>query len=301
MMVLSRCLVNLDDLGPQRVIDILDRAAYFESSDYRGTQFAQRNVCLCFFQPSTRTRVGFAAATGRLGGIPIMIDCVKHQQDMFAAESVEDTIRVIACYSDVLVMRHKSVDKVRRAASIARIPFVNGGSGHVFHPTQALIDLYAIRRHVGRLHTLRIGIAGDIATSRTGHSLLRALSWFTPAELRLMHPPSRGPSDDVLQRLPANVVTAGIELDPADLDVLYMAGSPPGEGESRLDEAVRSRFVLTEACMERLPKSGVVLCALPRTGDIRSSVDSDPRAMYFAQSAAGLFVRMAILEHMVTA
>ncbi len=299
MTTLPRSLVSLDDVSPECLVEILDRAAYFEATDYRGLELSRRNVCLCFFQPSTRTRVGFAAATGRLGGTPITVECVKHQPGMAGPESVEDTIRAVARYSDLMVMRHENVDQLKKAARLAAVPFVNGGSGYWFHPTQTMIDLYTMRRHLGRMTGLRIGIVGDIATSRTAHSLLHALAWFAPTEVRLMHPPARGPQRDVSERLPAEVVTTRTELDPAGLDVLYVAGLPPGEGCSRLSDAVRTPFVLTTERMQRLPGHGVVLCALPRTGDIHPSVDADPRAVYFEQSGWGLFVRMAILESMI--
>ncbi len=290
-------LLSLGDLRRDEMIWILDRAAEFAGGSRPSSSVAV--IGLMFFQASTRTRIGFGAAAARLGGASVEIDHSKDQLGMAAPESLEDTIRVVGAYCDLLVLRHGSVEAVTAAARVSPVPLINAGSGQRYHPTQALIDLYAIRKHLGRLDGLRIGIAGDIRTSRTGHSLLRALAWCLPEEVRLMAPSDRGPDAEVLEGFPEGVVSRDAELELADLDLLYMAGMPPGVGEDCLSEATRDRFFLTVERMARLPETGIVLCALPRTGDVDPEVDSDPRAVYFEQSADGLFVRMAVLEHIL--
>ncbi len=295
-----RHLLSIRDLHPDDVTKILDRSAEFAVDRTAAPRGTGTVVGLMFFQASTRTRIGFNAATARLGGTAVEIDRTKHQAGMAAHESLEDTARVIGAYCDLLVIRHASVDAVTAMASVAPVPVICGGAGQRFHPTQVLLDLYAIRKHLGRLDSLRIGIAGDIRTSRTAHSLLRALAWYTPREVRLMAPRNRGPAVNALDDLSMQAVSQLAELDASELDVLYMAGMPPGTGEDRLADEIRESFYLTTNRMSTLPQNAIVLCALPRTGDIDPQVDSDPRAAYFQQSADGLFVRMSILEYILS-
>ncbi len=295
-----RHLLTLQDLDAVEVTRILDRAAVFASTDVEASLPCPTVIGLLFFQPSTRTRIGFAVAAARLGGTSVEIQETKYLPGMLEPESLEDTVRVVGDYCDVLVLRHDSVDAFQAALQVAPVPVICGGAGQRYHPTQTLVDLYAIRKHLGRLDSLRIGLVGDLHTSRSAHSLLRALAWYGPEEVRLMAPAGREPEGCVLEGLPASVkCTSRDQLDAKDLDVLYMAGMPPGTGEERFDDATLADFYLTPERLTELPESGVVLCALPRTGEIDPRVDSDSRAVYFEQSADGLFVRMAVLEHVL--
>ncbi|MCP4546718.1 MAG: hypothetical protein GY835_09675 [bacterium] len=296
-----RHLLSLANLDAVDLTRILDRASVFASGDEIHGPASPAVVGLLFFQPSTRTRVGFAVAAARLGGTSVEAHETKYQPGMLEAESLEDTVRAVGAYCDLLVIRHGSIDALETALQVAPVPVVCGGGGQRFHPTQALIDLYAIRKHLGRPDALRIGIAGDLRTSRSAHSFLRALAWYCPAEVRLMAPAGRGPDDSVLEELPASVSRSRRDhLDATDLDVLYMAGAPPGTGAERLSDATLADFFLSPERLTGLSANGIVLCALPRTGDIDPRVDADPRAVYFEQSADGLFVRMAVLEHFLS-
>ena len=297
-----RHLLSIAALGPESSEAILQRAA--ELAEAGTEESASRNFTLglLFFQPSTRTRIGFTIAATRLGGAAVVVEGTKHQAGMYAPESISDTARVLGGYCDALVMRHSDLEAVEEAANASPVPLICGGAGQLHHPTQTLIDLFAIRRRLGKLHSLRIGIAGDILTSRTGHSLLTALAWYSPTEVRLIAPPERGPRGRLLESFGPEVVTWRQErLAVEGLDVLYMAGMPPGVGPDRLPEEVCARFRLTAKITAKLPDRAIVLCALPRTGDIDPEVDVDPRAWYFRQSDDGLFVRMAVLEHVLGA
>lgn len=295
-----RHLLSLRDLNVEDVTQILDRASTFAAAGGGAVRSRPTVVGLLFFQPSTRTRIGFAAAAARLGGTTVELNQPKYQPGMSGPESLEDTVRAVGAYCDLLVIRHGSVETVEAALKVAPVAVICGGGGRLLHPTQALIDLYAIRKHLGRLDSLRIGLAGDLRSSRSAHSLLRALAWYRPKEVRLMAPSGREPDESGLEELPASVGSScRPDLDATGLDVLYMAGMPPGTGEERLSDATLESFYLTPERLANMPAAGVVLCALPRTGDIDPQVDTDPRAVYFEQSANGLFVRMATLEHVL--
>lgn len=288
----------MNDLGPNGVERILNRAVKHVRSRAKTVLPHKPVVGLLFFQASTRTRVGFAVATERIGGASIELWDTKHQPSMSSPESLTDTVRVVGDYCDLLVLRHQDDQAVAELTDVSPVPLVSGGAGQRFHPTQALIDLYAIRKYLGRLESLRIGLVGDLSSSRTAHSLLRALAWYSPAEVRLMAPEGRSPANSVLQGLPIEVVSTNQNsLHFEGLDLLYVAGTPPGEGKEILSPEVRKQYYLTPERLTTLPSHSIVLCALPRTGDIETSVDNDPRCKYFEQSRDGLFVRMAVLEH----
>lgn len=295
-MHLPRALFDVDDLSDQAVRGILARAGELASGAATSRPYAGRTVGLVFSQPSTRTRVGFTAAVARLAGTVVDVCGPKFQHGMNAPESIADTARVLDDYCHVLVIRHASESVVREFAHAAEVPVINGGAGRVAHPTQALIDLFAIQRRAGQLDGLRVGIMGDLANSRTGRSLFRALVRFAPAEIRLMAPAGRHLPDETIACAGSAAVTRGEALALEGLDVLYVAGMPRGTGAAQLPAVVRERFCVTRARLSVMDPSAAVLCALPRTGDIDPDSDSDPRSHYFRQSAEGLFVRMALME-----
>jgi len=295
-MHLPRSLFDVDDLSDQAIRAILARAGELASGAEISRPYAGRTVGQFFSQPSTRTRVGFTAAVARLAGTVVDVSGPKFQPGMDGPESIADTARVLDDYCHVLVIRHASESAVREFAHAAEVPVINGGAGRVAHPTQTLIDLFAIQRSAGRLESLRVGIMGDLATSRTGRSLFKALVRFAPAEIRLMAPAGHLLPDETTASAGSVIVTCREALVLEGLDVLYVAGMPPGTGDAQLPVAIRERFYVTRTRLSVMDPSAAVLCALPRTGDIDPDADGDPRAHYFRQSAEGLFVRMALME-----
>ncbi|PYQ31830.1 MAG: hypothetical protein DMF56_01625 [Acidobacteria bacterium] len=292
-----RHLGAIADLSSAEVLQILDRSEEMRSGA-RSLIGAGRVLTLAFFQASTRTRIGFASAGVRLGFGTVDLLAERYDLRMSSSESLEDTIRVVSAYSDALVLRHPANDAWTTAVTDVSCPIINGGNGNGEHPTQALIDLFAIRRALGRLDGLTVGIVGDIRGSRSAHSLMRALSRLVPKEIRLMGPALRVDTTD------ASTWCAGVteqvtvlhHLSLRNLDVIYVAGLPPGTGADRLPDAERERFALTPQCLRQLPDTGVVLCPLPRIDEIALEIDSDSRARFFEQSDDGLWVRMAVLE-----
>jgi len=298
-MAKSYHLLSVDDLGHSGILGVLDRAEELRLQPPQDMPFLGKVLGLLIFQPSTRTRVGFHAAMVRLGGAAIEVTETKLQQGMGRAESLADTVRSISSYCDGLVLRHSLLDEFRAAIAVSDIPVINGGSGWEQHPTQALIDLYAIRRHFARLEGLRIGIVGDLEGSRAARSLIQALGYFTPRELRLMSPEGRGFPLALLGGFGGTIIEVLQELTVEGLDVLYMAGLPEGLGEARLEETVRERFRLTRRRAERLPPEALVLNPLPRIDEIEPEVDELSIAGYFQQSKEGLFVRCSVLERVL--
>jgi aspartate carbamoyltransferase catalytic subunit len=256
-------------------------------------------VGLLFFDPSTRTRFGFHAAAARLGGSAITLGDNKYQATMSAPESLEDTLRSVGAYCDVVVLRHAREDAVDIAAALLPVPVINAGNGSDEHPTQALIDLFAIRSWHGRLAGLRVGIVGDLRHSRAAHSLILALQRFEPREIRLLHP--RGaelPESICEQCCSATLVGAGEFVHFDGLDALYFAGLPEGHDgtNDHRGPAIRRHFALTAETASRLSPSTLILDPLPRIDEIEPSIDALPNAGYFKQSDEAQHVRLAVLE-----
>lgn len=286
-------LHSIADLGSSDVDALLAAASRFEGASPAGER-PSFSAGLLFLAPSLRSRVGFAAAAVRLGGSPIEVRELRQTPGMSEAESFDDTLRALSGMVDVTVVRTPfELDRDRIQGALAS-PCVNAGDdGH--HPTQALIDLYAVNRLRGPHRELRIGVCGDLG-SRSACSLLELLDLQPPAALSLIAPDG----------CDAPPVPIGAELqgrltrrspgDLADLDVLYMAGMPPGQAPDLVTADVRAAFALTEGSLRTLPADAVVLSPMPVIDEISPAARQDPRVRFFEQSDLGAFVRMAVLE-----
>src|SRR5256714_1834750 len=131
-----------------------------------------------FYEPSTRTRLSFEAAMLRLGGRTIGTDNAREFSSAAKGETLEDTIRIVSGYSDVIVLRHNEEGAARRAAAVSDVPVINAGDGKGQHPTPALLDVYPIRDAVGRPDGIQAAMVGDLANRRTARPLAYPLTKF---------------------------------------------------------------------------------------------------------------------------
>lgn len=282
---------------------LLDRAALFEVGEADGAadRLRGRLLATVFYEPSTRTRFSFEAAMHRLGGQVLSAENALTASSAAKGESLEDAMRVIGQYADAIVLRHPEVGAVDRAAQAAEVPVLSAGDGPGHHPTQALLDLYTIRKELGRLDHLRVGLAGDLRHGRTVRSLAVLLSRFPANELILISPPGLRMAADVTELVQPEGVrlfeTSNFGVALADLDVLYQTRIQ-AERFALAEEYERYRgvYVVTAEVMRRLPEHAILMHPLPRVGEIDRQVDADPRAAYFRQARNGLWVRMAVLD-----
>lgn len=260
-----------------------------------------RIIALLFFEPSSRTFGSFSSAVKRLGGATIEIHDSKNLSAS-KGESFHDTIKTFESYSDGLIIRHPLIGSVARAAGIAEIPVINAGDGIGEHPTQALLDLYTIRKHHKRLDNLKVVVGGDLLNGRTVHSLLKGLSMHKGNEIYLL-----APSELRLEsELETEFTKAGLKLHtieseddiPGDADIWYWTRVQKERFVKEDDyEKVKNRFIVTPELMEKKAQKDMILMhPLPRVGEITEDVDTDPRAVYFEQMRNGLFLRMALLN-----
>lgn len=256
-----------------------------------------RILASLFFEPSTRTRLTFESAMLRLGGQVISAQDAGVSSSAAKGESVEDMVRVVSGYADLIVLRHPACGAAARAARVSAVPVINAGDGAGQHPTQALLDLYTIRAELGRIGGLHVGLAGDLKHGRTARSLALLLALFPDVELSLIAPHALRMEADVLDAVRRRGVaiheTDDLRAAAPGLDVLYQTRLQ----KERLAAAPLAADlpVVDLDLMARLPAHAIVMHPLPRIGEIDPAVDADPRAAYFRQAGHGLAVRMAVL------
>ena len=261
---------------------------------------AGKKLATLFYEPSTRTRLSHEAAMLNLGGSVLGFSSAD-SSSAAKGESVSDTIRTVACYADIVAMRHPKEGAPMVAAAHSSIPIINAGDGGHQHPTQTLTDLLTIRSLKGRLGNLTIGLCGDLKFGRTVHSLIQALVRYDNLNFVLISPEElRLPTyirHDVLRRnhVPYKEVVRMEEALP-ELDTLYMTRVQK-ERFFNEEDYVRMKdfYILDKKKMELAGKDMLVLHPLPRVNEISVEVDDDPRAVYFKQAKYGVYVRMALI------
>jgi aspartate carbamoyltransferase catalytic subunit len=297
--VLPRRLVHPRDLDRALIDQLLQRALAFETGAGKLGGLEGRLLATIFYEPSTRTRFSFEAAMHRLGGQVLTADGAGRGSSAAKGESLEDAVRVIGGYADAIVLRHPEIGAAERASAVAPVPVINAGDGTGHHPTQALLDLYTIRKELGRLDHLRVGLVGDLRNGRTARSLALLLSRFSDNQLVLVSPPELRMGEDILAALDPGAVQESSELSEVltGLDVLYQTRIQAERFASAEDyERYRGVYVVTPELMRQLPEHAILMHPLPRVGEIDPRVDADPRAAYFRQARNGLWVRMAVLD-----
>jgi aspartate carbamoyltransferase catalytic subunit len=254
-----------------------------------------------FFEPSTRTRLSFEAAMLRLGG-----RCLGFAEPGSSAvakgECLSDTIRTVACYADIIVMRNPKEGSALLASRCSDVPVINAGDGGHHHPTQTLTDLLTIRQQRGNIGNLTVGFCGDLKFGRTVHSLASTLSRYQGVKMVFISPKELAIPDYVKnQALEKNNIsfteTASLEKVIGDLDILYMTRVQRERFFNEEDYIrLKDSYILNPEKMILAKKEMMVLHPLPRVNEIDMEVDSDPRAMYFKQVKNGMYVRMALLS-----
>ncbi|MEM2939971.1 MAG: aspartate carbamoyltransferase [Thermoproteota archaeon] len=301
----NRDLVSLTDFTRREIEKVFKQADIFLEAKLTPLRLLDGKIlAAAFFEPSTRTRLSFEAAMHRLGGDVIGFSSVEGTS-LAKGESVEDTVRMLDNYSDIIVVRHGEDGIMRKLAKIAEHPVVNAGEGQSSHPTQTLIDLYTIIKEKKSVEGLSYGVMGDLKHARTAKDFMRGLSIFGVKEISLIAPSSLMPREEFLKELEEKGVTlrkyGDIEKAIGELDILYVVRLQV-ERFSDINEAERLKksYVITAKKLERARKSLMVLHPLPRVDEVSSDVDSTPHAAYFKQVFYSIPVRMAVLSLILT-
>ena len=251
-----------------------------------------------FFEPSTRTRLSFQSAMALLGGTSFGIADAT-SSSVQKGESLADTVRIMSGYTDAIVLRHSLDGSSKFAAEVSSKPIINAGSGTEEHPTQAIQDLYTIKKELGKIDGKNIGIVGDLKYGRTVYSLLYGLSNYD-VNVHLISPESLKIRSDSTYNLKENLsYTESENLDEyiEDLDVLYVTRI---QKERFPDEEeyvkVKGSYVIGQDVVNKMKDDAILLHPLPRIDEISTDVDSSKQAKYFQQAEYGKFTRAAILS-----
>ena len=295
----QRDIISVRDLDKQKLEIIFEATNKIINMDPNKRREIARGKALgyLFYEPSTRTRLSFEAAMALIGGTSLGISDVSSSSTQ-KGESLADTVKIMSIYSDVLVLRHSLDGSSRFAAEISSKPVINGGSGTEEHPTQAIQDLFTIKKEKNKIDGLKIGIVGDLKYGRTVYSLLYALGNYD-VEVHLISPEIlkiRADSTyDIKKRL-SYTESVSLEEYIDDLDVVYVTRI---QKERFPDEEeylkVKGSYVIGLDVVKKMKEDAIILHPLPRLDEISVEVDKTKQAKYFKQAEYGKYTRAALL------
>jgi len=292
-------IISVRDLDKEKLETIFNATEKIIQLDPNRRREIARGQTLgyLFFEPSTRTRLSFQAAIALLGGTSLGISDVTSSA-IQKGESLADTVRIMSLYSDVLVLRHTLDGSSRFAAEVSSKPVINAGSGTEEHPTQAIQDLFTIKKEKKKIDGLKIGIVGDLKYGRTVYSLLYALKNYD-VEVHLISPEALKIRPDSVYEIRKELSfteTTNIEEHIDDLDVVYVTRI---QKERFPDEEeylkVKGSYVIGLDMLQKMKDDAIILHPLPRLDEISTDVDKTKQAKYFEQAEYGKFTRAALL------
>jgi len=293
----NRSLISINDYSKEEYLKVLDIAEDFEENP-RQKILENHVIATLFFEPSTRTRLSFESAISQLGGKIIGFTDAS-SSSVSKGETLMDTVKTVANYSDLIVMRHPLDGSARWASEVAGVPIINAGDGANQHPTQCLLDMYSIRKTQGTLENIHIAFVGDLKYGRTVHSLVIAMSQFnatfhlvSPEELKLPSVIKKYIKDAGLNYYQYT----DIENVMDKVDILYMTRIQRERFADPIEyERVKNSYILKNDMLENSKSNMRILHPLPRVNEIEEAVDKNPKAYYFQQARNGVYVREALI------
>lgn len=319
----TRHLISANSISKQQILSYIKLSEEFRSNldpshplsvnkfALMSNQFPDKTLITMFYEPSTRTNCSFQAAAIKLGCKVIAL--TEKQSSTEKGESLEDTIRTLQYYGDAIVLRHPAKGSAQRAASVSRIPIINGGDGTGEHPTQALLDIFTIYLELQKRHIdlnsanrppITITFVGDLKNSRTIHSLIRLLTHFPNLQFMYVSPESLEMPREIVDYVRGFNQYEQNKLKSVrdaiyNTDVLYMTRIQKErfstEDEYRAIMRNIESYSLTTDLLQLAKENMILMHPLPRMQEIPPEIDGDRRAVYFKQVENGLYMRMAIL------
>jgi aspartate carbamoyltransferase len=274
-------LISVKDFTREKVI------YYLQKADMKMGNRPKILINL-FYEPSTRTSCSFHTAMLKLGGNVIEI---ADNSSAKKGESLEDTIKTVSNYGDIIVLRHPEKGAAERAAKVATVPVINAGDGNGEHPTQALLDIYTIYEELKKdilKENIIVTFIGDLKNSRTIHSLIHLLNLFDVTYI-FISPPGLE-----LETNGLNILNVTLEEALLITDVVYVTRIQ----KERMD-GIFEPICLSKELLSNANKDLIIMHPLPRQEELPPEIDVDPRAVYFKQVTYGVKMRMAILDELL--
>lgn len=255
-----------------------------------------------FYEPSTRTRLSFESAMLRFGGQIISTENAKEFSSAAKGETLEDTIRILNSYCDVIVLRHFNKGASQTASRYSKVPVINAGDGNGEHPTQALLDLFTIFS-IFKKKDITVSMVGDLLNGRTIHSLSYLLSLYSKMKLIFVSPKQLSIPQNLKSHLKKSKIsfteTEDLEISLGKADVIYMTRIQKERFKSSLQyRKYFGKYIINEKSLRIINKKSIIMHPLPRVNEIASEIDNNPRAVYFQQAANGVYIRSALLLYL---
>ncbi len=277
----TRHIITAETFARPWIEQVINRAEQFLQDGFVHT-LPNKIIGTYFFEPSTRTRLSFTTAGYRLGAEVVGFDNVAGTS-IAKGESLEDTIRMVSNYSDVIIMRHPETGSAKRATDIATVPVINAGDGANQHPSQTLLDLVTIKQALGRLDDFKILMIGDIEYSRVVHSLADTLKLFNNVEQVLINP-----------------MKESYQPHLADADIILVTRVQHERySDAKAVEEFKESYCFSVADAQQMKSGAKIIAPLPRLSELPTTLDLLPQAYYFQQASFGVPVRAALLEYVL--
>lgn len=293
-------MISVNDISIQYINNLFNFIDN-NKNNFNNTNYYDKILINAFFEPSTRTSLSFESAMYKLGGKVITFQ--KDSSSIKKGESFEDTIKTLSTYGDILVLRHPDIEFVKKAKEISNIPIINAGNGNGEHPTQALLDLYTIYKHLKENNInhhitnsindniLNILFIGDIKNARTIHSLIQILKKYNNVVIDLLPYHDCEPDNNFINNFKMNVIdNNSIRYD--KYQVIYTSRLQ----KERCDSGQKPHIIINNEFMKKVNNNCIIMHPLPRNEEIHPEVDDDPRCKYFKQMEYGILIRIGILH-----
>ncbi len=292
-------LIETQQLDREALAKLFEVATSYEGK--RDESLKGKIMASLFFAPSTRTRLSFESAMYRLGGHVISMENASESSSSTKGETIEDTVRIVDNYADIIILRHPEVGTLARAAVVSEVPVVNAGDGIGQHPTQAFLDLYTIQREIGRTDNFHIAFVGNLAYYRAARSLAYLLAKYDNIKMTFVSGPELAMKDDVKEYLKEKGVqfteTEDLEGAMREADVVYQTRiAEEWIPDHSQYEKLRGKYVIDRPMTDHMKEGAILIHPLPRAGEIMPEVDDSPHAVYFKQAGYGVLIRMALLK-----
>jgi len=285
---MKQSLISVKDFTREKVMHYIKKAEKYENNSNNSKNL--KTMINLFYEPSTRTSCSFHTAMLKMGGNIIEIS---DNSSAKKGESLEDTIKTVSNYGDIIVLRHPEKGAAERAAKVATVPIINAGDGNGEHPTQALLDIYTIYKELNKdleKDNIVVTFIGDLKNSRTVHSLIQLLNLFNVTYVFISPPHLDLPLDMMEESLPLSLEEA-LKIT----DVVYVTRIQ----KERIQTGTHNPICLTKELLSQANKDLIIMHPLPRQEELPPEIDDDPRAVYFKQVANGVTMRMAILDELL--
>lgn len=295
-------IVSAKQLDRQTIEEIFRTVDMVKSGKYDNKAMSGKIMSTLFYEPSTRTRLSFESSMLRLGGGVISTESAAEFSSASKGETLEDTIRVVNAFSDVIVLRHFAAGASEIAQRYSKVPIINAGDGNGEHPSQALLDLYTIfSKFSGK--DITVAMVGDLLNGRTIHSLSVLLALYPKIKLIYVSPKALEIPASLKAFLKNKKIkfSETLNLDTAlkNADVIYQTRIQKERFKNETDYIkFKGLYIIDKDRLKELKTKAVIMHPLPRINEITSDVDSDPRAIYFEQVQNGLYVRMSLLLYL---